>query len=47
MRGLSLIDVVVILAVVALLLFASTRDFVRYEGRTIAPPPTVAVHPGS
>ena len=40
MRGLSLIDLIIVLAVLALLVFAGSRDFVRYDNRTLAPPPT-------
>jgi hypothetical protein len=46
MRGMSLIDAVIILAVVALLLFLSSKDFGRYEGRTLSPPPPATVTPG-
>jgi hypothetical protein len=35
MRGLNLIDVIVIAAVVALLIYAGTQDFGHYEGRTL------------
>lgn len=34
MRSLSVIDVIIIGAVVALLFFLSTKDFPRYAGRT-------------
>jgi Tfp pilus assembly protein PilE len=48
MRGLSLLDVLIIVAVVALLLFAATRDFSRYAGRTeVSTPPTATSPPGS
>lgn len=48
MRGLSLLDVLVILAVVGLLLFAATRDFGRYVGRTIvSTPPPSTTQPGT
>jgi len=47
MRGLSLIDVLVILAVLALLVLAGSKDFVRYDGRTVAPPPTATPQPAS
>ena len=47
MRGLSLVDIVIILAVVALLLFAGSREFARYRTSTIAPVPTAAVPPAS
>ena len=46
MRALSLLDMLIILAVAALLLFAGSRDFWRYKGRTIAPPPTAASNAG-
>ena len=34
MRSLSVVDVVIIAAVVALLFFLSTKDFQRYTGRS-------------
>ena len=34
MRSLSVVDVVIIAAVVALLFFLSTKDFQRYNGRS-------------
>ena len=34
MRSLSVIDVIIITAVLALLFFLSTKDFQRYAGRT-------------
>ena len=37
MRGVGLIDLLVIAAVVALLVFAARRDFARYAGRSAAP----------
>ncbi len=40
MRGLSLLDLLVIIAVLALLVFAGTREFHRYEGHGAAPAPT-------
>ncbi len=36
MRGLSLVDLLIVGAVVALLVFAATCDFGLYAGRTIA-----------
>lgn len=45
MRGLSLVDVLVILAVLGVLLFAGTRDFTRYAGRTVPPVPTATATP--
>ncbi len=37
MRGLSLVDVVIMLAVLAVLLFAGSKEFARYNDLTIAP----------
>jgi Tfp pilus assembly protein PilE len=37
MRGLGIVDVLVIAAVVALLAFLATRDFGRYAGKTASP----------
>jgi Tfp pilus assembly protein PilE len=45
MRGLSLVDILVILAVVAVLLFAGSKDFSRYSGRTVTPTPTATPNP--
>lgn len=45
MRGLSVLDMLIILAVVALLVFAGSRDLVHYQGRTITPKPTAASAP--
>jgi len=36
MRGLGLIDLLVIAAVVALLVFVASKDFARYAGRNPA-----------
>ena len=47
MRSLSLVDIVVILAVVAVLLFAGSKDFARYSNSTVPPAPTATSHPGS
>ncbi len=38
MRSLSVIDVIIITAVVVLLFFLSTKDFQRYSGRTFGAP---------
>jgi Tfp pilus assembly protein PilE len=38
MRGLSLLDILVILIVVGLLLLAAKQDFVHYDGRSPEPP---------
>jgi len=46
MRRLGLIDVLVILAVLALLVFAGSKEFHRYDGRTITPPATATAQPG-
>ncbi len=44
MRGLGLIDLLVIIGVIALLVFAGTRQFQRYESRpTLASTPTAPV----
>ncbi len=43
MRGLSLLDILIILIVLGLLLVAGSRDFTRYEGRALSPPPTATV----
>ena len=42
MRGLSLVDVLIMLAVLAALVFAGTRDFARYSNSTVPPAPTTA-----
>jgi hypothetical protein len=47
MRGLSVLDMLIILAVAALLVFAGSRDFVRYQGRSIAPSPPATSPAGS
>jgi hypothetical protein len=39
MRSLSVIDVIIIAAVVALLVFLSTKDFPRYADRTFETQP--------
>jgi len=39
MRGLSLVDVLIVLAVLALLLYAGSREFVRYDNRAFMPTP--------
>lgn len=45
MRGLSLIDVLVIAAVIALLVFVGSRDFARYAAPTPAPTPGAPASP--
>jgi hypothetical protein len=45
MRGLSLVDILVILAVLAVLLFAGSKDFARYSNFTVAPAPTPTAPP--
>ena len=40
MRGLGLLDILVILAVVALLMLAGSKDFRRYQERRVAPAAT-------
>ena len=39
MRGLSLVDVLIVLAVLALLLYAGSREFGRFENRAFVPTP--------
>jgi hypothetical protein len=41
MRSLSVIDVIIIAAVVVLLFFLSTKDFPRYADRTFGTPAPV------
>ncbi len=38
MRGLSMLDLLVVLAVVALLCFAASREFALYDSRTLPLP---------
>jgi hypothetical protein len=47
MRGLSVFDLLVILAVVALLAFVGSKDFGRYADRTVAPAATATSQPGT
>lgn len=47
MRGLSLLDILVIVVTLALLIFAATRDFSRYAGHTLPAPATATAQPGS
>jgi len=50
MRGLSLVDILIVLAVLAVLLFAGSRDFAHYSNSTIAPvrpAPTATAPPAS
>jgi hypothetical protein len=47
MRSLSLVDIVVILAVLAVLLFAGSKDFARYSNSTVTPVPTATPQPAS
>jgi hypothetical protein len=44
MRGLNLLDVLIIVIVVALLVLAARSDFARYAGRVIVPPATPTPH---
>lgn len=46
MRGLSALDLLIILAVLALLCFAGSRDFSRYDSRTIVSAPAATSQPG-
>jgi len=45
LRGLSLIDALIILAVLAVLLFAGSREFAHYGGRALPPAPTATPPP--
>jgi hypothetical protein len=47
MRGLSLVDMLVILAVLAVLIFAGSKDFARYSHFTVTPAPTPTAQPAS
>jgi hypothetical protein len=51
MRGLSVLDVLIISGVVALLLYAGSRDFTHYESHTSnlgpTPSPTPTAAPGT
>jgi hypothetical protein len=52
MRGLSLVDILIILAVLAALLFAGSKEFALYSNSTIAPTapamvPTATAPPAS
>jgi Tfp pilus assembly protein PilE len=47
MRGLSLVDLLVIGAVLAVLVYAGTQDFGRYTERTLPAVPTPAATPGN
>ncbi|HVO27750.1 MAG TPA: hypothetical protein VMW56_29425 [Candidatus Margulisiibacteriota bacterium] len=47
MRGLSLVDILVILAVLAILVFAGSQEFARYDNLTVAPAPTATAPPAS
>jgi hypothetical protein len=47
MRGLNVLDVIIVLAVVALLAFAASRDFGRFGGHAIGLAPTATPAPGS
>jgi hypothetical protein len=42
MGGLRVVDLLVILAVVALLVWAGSHDFARYDGRTVETHPTAS-----
>jgi len=42
MHGLSVLDLLVVLAVVALLCFAASREFAHYDSRTLPRPVTTA-----
>jgi hypothetical protein len=47
MRGLSLVDVLIMLAVLAALVFAGSKDFPRYRSSTVTPAPTATAQPAS
>jgi len=47
MRSLSLVDVLIILAVLAVLVFAGSKDFARYSSSTVPPAPTATPLPAS
>jgi len=47
MRGLSLVDVLIMLAVLAVLVFAGSKDFARYSNSTVTPAPTATPQPAS
>jgi hypothetical protein len=42
MRSLSVIDVIILAAVLALLVFLSSKDFPRYAGRSFGESPAAA-----
>jgi hypothetical protein len=47
MRGLSLLDVLIISVVLAVLLFAGSKDFARYSNRSVAPALAPTAQPAS
>ncbi len=47
MRGLSVLDVLIILIVVVLLLLVGRNDASRYAGRTIGSPAAATPHPAN
>ena len=47
MRGLSLMDVLIMVAVLAVLLFAGSKEFAGYSTRTVAPVPPATAPPAS
>ena len=47
MRGLSLVDVLIMLAVLAVLVFAGSKDFARYSNSTVPPASPPAAQPAS
>ncbi len=47
MRGVGILDLIIILAVVAILVWAAGREFHQYEGRALSPTPSVSSSGGS
>jgi hypothetical protein len=47
MRSLSVVDVVIVLAVIALLIFLGSQDFTRYASRELVRAPTATPAQGS
>jgi len=47
MRGLSLVDILIISVVLALLLLAGSMDFARYSNRFVPPAAAPTAHPAN